>query len=146
MITLADMQFEELQPGMKFSHEEHGEQVILDLGRAQLGPTIRFHDCSMYNGEMPQLGVEEGGVSVFQLIAESTYPHGADKWGYVGRVGDTEIAACGWQCFEVHCPHCGFAHRVLAPEAPVGARQCRECGMAFNRPAERVDPPASSPE
>ena len=77
MTTLAEMQFEELWAGMKFRHPQHGEQVILDLGRGQLGPIIRFHDCSMYNGQIPQLETE-GEISVFQLLAENTFPYGAE--------------------------------------------------------------------
>jgi hypothetical protein len=138
MTTLADMQFEELKSGMKFRHPEHGEQVILDLGRGQLGPTIRFHDCSMYGGQMPQLGEEEREISVFQLLAENTYPRGAEQWEYEGEVGPEEIAACGWRWFEVGCPHCGFGHRFLAPGPETGSRQCTECGMVFSSPAKEV--------
>lgn len=139
MSTLADIQFEELRAGMKFRHPEHGEQVILDLGRGQLGPTIRFHDCSMYDGQIPQLGEEEGETSVFQLIAQHTFPHGAEQWECLGEVSPEEIAARGWRWFGVGCPHCGFSHRFLAPDPIAEPRQCRACGMVFSRPAEVVD-------
>lgn len=140
MSTLADMQFEELQAGMKFHHPEYGEQVILDLDRGQLGPTIQFHNCSMYDGQTPQLGEEEGETSIFQLIAQNTFPHEAEKWKYVGAVGPEEVATCGWRWWDVTCPHCGFSHRFLASEPPATPRTCRACGMVYNRPAEEIDP------
>jgi hypothetical protein len=140
MTTLADMQFEDLEPGMKFRHPEHGDQVILDLGRGKLGPAIRFDSCAVYSGEIPQLGEEEGEVSIFQLIAQNTYPHGADQWEYLGKVEPEDVTGCGWHWFEVGCPHCGFVHRWLSSDQPEGARTCRSCGMVFIRPAEPVEP------
>lgn len=140
MTTLEEMQFEGLKAGMKFRHPEHGEQVILDLGRGQLGPIIRFHNCTMYDGQMPQLGEEEGEISVFQLIAQNTYPHGADQWEYEGEASPEKVAACGWRWFEVGCPHCGFCHQSLAPEPAAEPRQCRACGMVFSSPAQEVNP------
>jgi hypothetical protein len=139
MTTLAEMQFEELRAGMKFRHPQHGEQVILDLGRGQLGPIIRFHDCSMYNGQMPTLE-DEGEISVFQLLAENTFPHGAEKWELLSEIEPEEVAACGWSWFGVRCPHCGFDHRFLAPEPIIEPRQCRSCGMVFTNPPEEVFP------
>jgi len=136
MTTLADMAFETLEAGMKFRHAEHGEQVILDLGRGQLGPVIRFHSCPVYNGQIPQAGAEQGEISIFQLIAQNTFPYGAKQWEYLGMVEPEEIGACGWQWFQVDCPHCAFVHRFLAPARPEGARQCRACGMVFIRPAQ----------
>jgi hypothetical protein len=139
MTTLADMQFEKLQPGMKFIHPEHGEQVVVDISRGQLGPVIRFHNCQVYNGEIPQLGEGEEETSIFQKIAHNTYPHAAEQWKYLGTVDQEEIAGHGWQWFQLDCPHCGLAHRVLAADPPAGARQCRACGMPFSRPAQSVN-------
>jgi hypothetical protein len=141
MTTLADMQFAELQPGMKFEHPEHGEQVVLDISRGQLGPVIRFHDSRVYDGEMPQMREEqeEEEISIFQKIAHNTYPHSAEQWQYLGTVDQEEIAAHGWQWFQLDCPHCGLAHRLLAADPPAGARQCRVCGMSFSRPARPVN-------
>lgn len=133
MTTLADLQFKDLMVGMKFKHSKHGEQIVLDLDRGLLGPTIRFHNCSIYSGEMPRLREEGGDVSVFQLVIETTYPYGAEEWLYQGMAGDDEIAAWGLRRFELRCPHCGFAHLLLTLQVPAVSRQCRECGMAFTR-------------
>jgi hypothetical protein len=133
------MRFEKLQPGMKFKHPEHGEQIIVDIGRGQLGPVIRFHNSQVYDGQMPQLREGEEEISIFQKIAHNTYPHGAEKWEYLGTVVQEEIAARGWQWFQMECPHCGYAHRLLFADPPAGARQCRSCGMSFSRPAQPVD-------
>ena len=138
MVTLAKMPFQELRAGMKFQHPEHGDQVILDLGRGQLGPTIRFHNCSVYDGRMPELGDGGGETSVFHLIAQNTFPHGAEAWDYLGEVTPEEVAGSGWRWFEVICPHCGFGHRFLASEPTAESRQCRTCGMVFRRPAGEV--------
>lgn len=138
MATLAEMPFEELRAGMRFRHPEHGHQVILDLDRGQLGPIIRFHNCSMYGGHMPQPADGEGETSLFQLIAHSTFPHGAEQWQYMGESSPEDVAIHGWQWFEVACPHCGFNHRFLAPEPAAKHRRCRACGMLFDRPAQKV--------
>jgi predicted RNA-binding Zn-ribbon protein involved in translation (DUF1610 family) len=142
MTTLADMPFETLQAGMKFKHPEHGEQIILDLGHGPLGPAIRFHNSEMYSGQMPKMivdprqgGDEEEG-DIFEAMARSTYPYGAENWEYGGSVSPEEIAEHSWQWFQVACPHCGFAHRLLAAQALSGKRRCRACGMVFDRPTQ----------
>jgi len=136
MVTLADMGFDGLQAGMKFRHSVHGEQIVLDLYRNQLGPVVRLHDSHIYGGQLPQMTEQEQGLSMFQLMAKSTFPHGAQDWEYLGTVGQEEIAAHGWHWFEVTCPQCGFAHRLLAVEAPSEQRRCRACGMKFDRDAQ----------
>ena len=138
MTTLADARFDNLQAGMKFKHPEHGEQIILDLGQGPLGPAIQFHNSEMYSGEMPKMGEEEGEGNIFQAIARRTYPYGAEDWEYLGMVGPEEVVAHGWQWFQVACPHCGFVHRLLASGPSYGQRQCRACGMGFDRPTEPV--------
>ena len=137
MATLADMSFEALQAGMKFKHPEHGEQIILDLGHGPLGPAIQFHNSQMYSGQMPKMSDEEEG-DIFEAMARSTYPYGAEQWEYLGPISLEEIATHGWQWFQVACPHCGFAHRLLAAQALSGQRRCRACGMVFDRPTQPV--------
>jgi len=133
--TLADMPYETLQAGIKFKHPEHGEQIILDLRHGPVGPAIRFHNSDIYSGQMPKMSDDEEG-DIFQVMARNTYPYGADQWEYIGPVSQEEIAAHGWQWFQVLCPHCGFAHRLLAPTVPSGQRPCRACGMVFDRPVQ----------
>ena len=135
MTTLVDMPFETLQAGMKFKHPEHGEQVILDFGHGPVGPAIQFHNSKVYGGQMPKMSDDEEG-DIFQAMAHSTFPYGAEQWEYVGPVSQEEIAAHGWQWFQVACPHCGFTHRLLTSVAPSGQRRCRACGMVFDRPAQ----------
>jgi len=132
--TLADMPYETLQAGIKFKHPEHGEQIILDLRHGPVGPAIRFHNSDIYSGQMPKMSDDEEG-DIFQVMARNTWPYGAEQWEYIGPVSQDEIAAHGWQWFQVLCPHCGFAHRLLAPTDPSGQRPCRACGMVFDRPA-----------
>ena len=139
MITLADMQFEELRPGMKFQHPDHGEQIVLDLGWGQLGRTIKFHNCHMYSGEIPQLEEDADEVSIFEVIAQNTFPYGAENWEYLGMATREEIVACGLEWFQVECPHCGYQHRLLCKDQPSGQRQCRQCGMVFSRPAQSIN-------
>lgn len=141
MTTLADLQFDELQAGMKFKHPEHGEQVVLDLGRGQLGRAIHFHNSDVYSGQMPELGARESEDTIFEAIASKIYPHGAEDWEYLGMVTPEEVAVHGWQWLQTTCPHCGFVHRLLASGPPPGGRQCRGCGMVFYRPAEPANPP-----
>ena len=62
-----------------------GTRVILDLSRGQLGPIIRFHNCSIYDGQIPQIDEADQELSVFQLIAQNTFPHGAEQWEYQGE-------------------------------------------------------------
>jgi len=138
MTTLAEMGFDGLQVGMKFKHPEHGEQIILDLGRSQLGPAIQFHNSQVYNGQIPQLGEDESEINIFQRIAQNTFPYGAEKWEYLGMVEPEQVKAHGWGWFHVNCPHCNSVQPLLAPARPAGQRQCRNCGMVFNRPAEPV--------
>jgi len=136
MTTLADMPFEDLLPGMKFRHPDHGEQIVLDLGRGQLGPAIKFDNCPIYSGELPQLDDEEQEGSIFEVMAQHSFPYGAENWEYLGVIEPERVATCGWQWFEVQCPHCGHLHRQLSAGQPSGQRQCRECGMVFSRPAQ----------
>lgn len=140
MTTLAEMEFKALQVGMKFYHPDHGDQVVLDLSRGQLGPIIRFHNCSIYDGQIPQMDEVEQGLSVFQLIAQNTFPYGAEQWEFRGEVDAEQVAACGWRWFEVSCPHCGFGHRLLASDPTAESRPCRACGMVFSRPAQGMHP------
>ena len=135
MTTLADMPFEALHAGIKFKHPEHGEQIIVDLGHGPVGPAIRFHNSDIYSGQMPKMSDDEEG-DIFQAMARNTFPYGAEQWEYMGPVSQEEIAAHSWQWFQVLCPHCGFAHRLLAPTIPSGQRRCRACGMVFDRPAQ----------
>ncbi len=136
MTTLADISFDALQAGMKFKHPQHGEQIILELGRGQLGLVIRFHDSPMYDGALPRMGEEEYETDIFQLIAQKTYPYGARDWEYVGMVSAEETAAHDWQWFRVACPHCGTMHRLLATSPAARSRCCIGCGMVFYRPLE----------
>ena len=142
MTTLADMPFETLQAGMKFRHPEHGEQIILDLGHGLVGPAIWFHNSEMYSGQMPKLSLDPGQEGdeeegdIFQAIARSTYPYGAEQWEYLGQASAQVLAAHGWQWLQVGCPHCGFVHRLLAARALSGQRRCRACGMVFDRPTQ----------
>lgn len=137
MTTLADMSFEALQAGMKFKHPEHGEQIILDLGHGPVGPAIRFHNSDMYSGQMPKMNDEEEG-DIFQAMARSTYPYEAEHWEYLGQASAEEVVAHGWQWLQVSCPHCGFAHHLLAPQVSSGQRRCRACGMVFDRPTQPI--------
>lgn len=136
MSTLVEMSFHSLQAGMKFKHAKHGEQIIMDLGQGLFGPAIHFHNSDMYSGQMPTIGEEEGDVDIFQAIAQSTYPYGAEEWKYIGTASPEEVAAHGWQWWQVACPHCGFVHHILASAPPSEQRRCRDCGMVFNRPAD----------
>jgi len=136
MTTLADIPFNDLQAGMKFKHPQHGEQIILELGRGQLGLVIRFHDSPMYDGVLPRMGEEEYETDIYQLVAQKTYPYGARDWEYAGEASTEEIAARHWQWFRVACPHCGRGHRLLAADPPAGSRCCIDCGMVFYRPVE----------
>lgn len=136
MTTLAQIRFEDLRAGMVFHHAVHGEQIILDLSRSVLGPAIHFHNSSMYDGEMPGPDEADGDASIFEAIANKTYPHGAEQWKTLGALTAQEVAAHGWRWFHVDCPHCGFVHRLLAV-TPLGtSRRCSACGMAFMRPAQ----------
>ncbi len=135
MTTLADMQFDDLQTGMKFRHPEHGEQVILDLGRNRLGPVIQFHNSPVYNGQPPQLTEEDGELNIFQAIAQNTFPHGAEKWEYLGLIEPEEVSAHGWQWLQIPCPHCGLVHRLLAPGEAPEHKRCRKCGWHPSTPS-----------
>jgi hypothetical protein len=148
MTTLSDIGFEHLQAGIKFRHAVHGEQIVLDLSRGLLGPAIRFHNCTVYDGEMPrpdELGdsgargrESEDGGSIFEAIAAKTYPSGAEQWEYLGTLSADDVAAHGWFWFHVDCPHCGLVHRLLAVTSSTEPRRCRACGMAFTRPTQPV--------
>jgi len=142
MVTLADTPFEELRAGMTFEHAHYGEQIILRLGRGQLGPAIHFHNTDWYSGAMPQLGEQEGEGPIFERIASRTYPRGAEEWEYLGMVSAEEVKAYGWQWFRVACPHCGSVIYTLASSTPSGGQHCRGCGMVVQRAPE----PACRPE
>ena len=116
MLSLADFAFEQLKAGMRFSHARYGDQVILDLGRSSLGPTVQFDSCPVYNGEMPSVPAgqpAEEGEDIFHLLSRHTYPAGAEEWKYLGSMTDREVLERGWQWHTVSCPHCGSLHRHL---------------------------------
>lgn len=133
MTRLADMQFDDLQTGMKFSHAEHGEQIIVNLGRNRLGPVIQFHDCSVYDGRPPDLGEDEN-ANIFEAIAQNTFPRGTESWDYAGMIKPDEVASHDWQWLEVPCAHCGYVHRQLAPGEPLEHLRCRKCGWHPSTP------------
>jgi len=139
MVNLAEMEFESLQSGMKFTHPDYGVQIVMDLSTGQFGPVIRFHNCNVYSGELPAFGEEEGEVDIFQVLASRIYPAGADQWEYLGTATPEELERHGWRWWQVACPHCGFMHRQLSAEALDGARNCRACGMNFSRLAEIIE-------
>jgi hypothetical protein len=116
MIYLADMEHKSLQVGMKFRHPVHGEQIIIDLSIGQFGPIIRFHNCKIY-------------------------PFGADEWEYLGIASKNEIEGHDWGWWQVVCPHCGFVHYLLSSAPNQSLRNCRECGMTFNRLSEKINEP-----
>jgi len=122
------MTFESLQAGMVFKHLEHGEQVILDLGRNKLGPVIEFHNSSVYNGKPPQLEADDGDLNIFQAIAQNTFPYGTEGWEYRGMIDDDVVAERCWQWHEEPCPHCGYVHRLLIPDKRPEHKRCRKCG------------------
>jgi len=132
MTTLAEMSFKDLQAGMMFRHQEHGVQIILDLGRNNFGPIIKFHDCEIFSGKLPE--IKEDEVDIFETLAKTTYPSGADNWEYQGIVNVEQVSNHGWLWFEVACPHCSAIHRLIASEAPTIQRQCLVCGMVYTRP------------
>jgi hypothetical protein len=134
MTKLCEMPFKSLEAGMKFTHPHYGEQIILDLDRNNFGPIIKFHDCTIYSGKLPEITNEE--EDIFQILAKITYPSGAEEWDYLGLVTPETVASHGWQWFEVTCPHCGSVHRLLAQTLPFNQRQCLVCGMAHNRPLQ----------
>lgn len=141
MIYLADMEHKSLQVGMKFRHPAHGEQIIIDLSIGQFGPIIRFHNCKIYSGELPNFGEEEGELDIFQIIASQIYPFGADEWEYLGIASKNEIEGHDWGWWQVVCPHCGFVHYLLSSAPNQSLRNCRECGMTFNRLSEKINEP-----
>ena len=128
MSTLADMEFKQLQAGMKFRHPLHGEQVILDLGRNRLGPVIQFHNSPVYGGKPDQLASEDEELNIFEAIAQNTFPAGAEDWEYLGLVEVDEIESNGWDWLAIPCPHCGFIHKRLTTDEPLEHKRCRECG------------------
>jgi hypothetical protein len=136
-ITLAKMNFEDLEPGMMFRHPEHGLQIILDLSRGQFGPIIQFHASDIYSGHMPDFN--EGGEeedSVFETIARNIYPFRAEQWTYVGKLNEEEQAKYGLHWSRIICPHCGYSHRLLSSQLSSQSRSCRKCGMFFSRTME----------
>jgi hypothetical protein len=141
MIYLADMEYKSLQAGMKFRHSEYGEQIIIDLSIGQFGPIIRFHHCKTYSGELPNFGEEEGELDIFQTMASQIYPFGADQWEYLGIASASEIEDHGWEWWQVVCPHCGFVHHLLSSAPNESRRNCRECGMTFNRVSQKIHAP-----
>jgi hypothetical protein len=134
MATLADFAFDRLKAGMRFSHPQHGEQVILDLGRSALGPTIQFDNCPVYNGEMPALSLGEStedAEDIFHLLSKTTYPAGAEAWRYLGELTDLEVVDRGWRWYAMACPHCGSTHRYLGAGPRPRTRACLSCGMSY---------------
>ena len=128
-LTLAEIDFNDLNAGMKFLHPQYGMQVILDLGRGQFGPIIKFHNCPVFNGEIPQFDMEDEEVNLFTLISQITYPSGSENWEYLGLASPSELTEQGWFSFQVACPHCGYEDRFLAFAATTETRNCRKCGM-----------------
>ena len=139
MTKLSEMPFKSIQAGMKFSHPQYGEQIILDLDRNNFGPVIKFHNCDIYSGKLLEITEEE---DIFQFLAKTTFPCGAEEWEYMGMITSETIASHGWHWFEVACPHCGSIHRLIALKPSPGQRQCLVCGMIHSRPL--VVSPSSS--
>lgn len=131
---LSEMPFKSIKAGMRFFHPVHGEQIILDLDRSSFGPVIKFHNCDIYSGKMPETSDEE--ADIFQLLAKNTFPCGADEWEYLGMVTHEEVTAHGWHWYEVTCPHCGSTQQLIAPRLSANQRQCLVCGMVHSRPAQ----------
>ncbi len=140
MTKLSEMPFKSIKAGMQFFHSRYGEQVILDVDRNSFGPLIKFHNCDVFSGKMPEITDEEGDI--FHRLAKSTFPSGADEWEYTGMVSPESMASHGWQWFEVACPHCGTTHRLVASSIFSSQRQCLACGMVHSRP---LQPAASLP-
>jgi len=134
MTNLAEIPFKNLQAGMIFRHREYGEQIILDLGRGNFGPVIKFHNCDIFSGKLPEFAGEE--IDIFETLSKITYPSGAEDWEYLGMVTAEQISNHGWQWFEVACPHCNAIHRLIASKPPSNQRQCLACGMVHSRPLE----------
>jgi hypothetical protein len=132
MTTLAEIPFKELLAGMIFKHPKHGEQIILDLGRNNFGPIIKFHNCEIYSGKLPETTDDE--IDIFEILARTTYPSGTEDWEYLRLVPLEQIYEHGWQWFEVACPHCTAVHRLIASTPPYNQTQCLVCGMVHSRP------------
>lgn len=141
MTKLSDIPFKSIKAGMQFFHPKHGEQVILDIDRNNFGPVIKFHNCDIYSGKIPELSNEE--EDIFQLLAKSTFPCGAEDWQYTGMVSLESMASHGWQWFKVACPHCGTDHHLIAPAAYSSQRVCLACGMVHSRPLIPVNSPTT---
>jgi len=140
MTKLSEMPFRSIKAGMRFTHPQYGEQIILDLDRNNFGPVIKFHNCDLYSGKIPEISDEE--TDIFQLLAKGTYPCGADEWEYSGVVTAESMAANGWHWFEVICPHCGSPHNIIAPKVLLSQRQCLVCGMVHTRPVQPCAAPS----
>lgn len=134
MTKLSEMPFKSIKAGMMFTHLVYGEQVILDLDRNSFGPAIKFNNCDIYSGIMPEL--QDGEEDIFQALAKSTFPCGAEEWEYLGMVTPKTIETHGWQWFEVTCPHCGSIHHLIASKAYICQRQCLVCGMIHSHPLQ----------
>jgi hypothetical protein len=134
LTKLSEIPFRSIKVGMQFNHSHHGEQIILDIDRNNYGPVIKFHNCDIYSGRMPEIINEE--ENIFQLLAKSTYPSGAEQWEYLGMVTPEQMASHDWQWFEVACPHCGSLHHQIASKPLPGHRQCLVCGMVNSRPVQ----------
>ncbi len=132
MTNLAEIPFKNLQAGMIFRHLEYGEQIILDLDRSNFGPVIKFNNCDIFSGKLPETGDEE--IDIFETLAKTTYPSGAEDWEYLNMVTSGQMSDHGWQWFEVACPHCNAIHRLIASEPTSNQRQCLACGMVHGRP------------
>jgi len=134
LTKLSEIPFRSIKAGMQFNHSQYGEQIVLDLDRNNFGPLIKFHNCDVFSGKMPEITDEE--EDIFQLLAKSTFPSGADQWEYMGNVTPEQMASHDWQWFEVTCPHCGSLHHLIASKASPRQRQCLVCGMIHSRPLQ----------
>ncbi len=130
MTKLSEMPFKSLRAGMKFFHPRYGEQVILDLDRNSFGPVIKFHNCDIFSGKMPEIISEE--EDIYQLLAKRTFPCGAEEWEYMGMITSETLPSMGWRWFEVTCPHCGSIHNCISSASKTNPRQCLVCGMVHS--------------
>jgi hypothetical protein len=137
MTTLGEIPFDQLKPGMKFRHPEHDVQIILDLGLNKMGRMIWFHNCEIYNGQLPKLSTEDEG-DIYEAIAHKTYPFGAEEWVFIGTIGEDELRDHQWRRLRVKCPHCSHMHEFIAKAPSYDRRRCIACGLEFDRQAEII--------
>jgi len=132
MTRLSEIPFKSLQVGMIFKHPQHGEQIILDLDRNSFGPVIKFHNSDLYSGKLPVMMEEDSDI--FQELAKTIFPCGAEEWEYSGMITPEQLSFLGWLWYEVTCPHCGSIYKLIATEPPSSQRQCLTCGMVHRSP------------